>query len=108
MSISTITAPAPVIAPPVEKTATKAIKAKIDRLREVRAVKTAAEAEAKTLSAEILEFAGPLTKFIKWGTTKLASIVDSHSTIVDTKALAQGWPEAYAACVTTKPYKQVR
>lgn len=105
MSISTL---APVVALPETKTATKSIKAKIDRLREVRAIKSAAEAESKALTAEILGWAGPTAKLINWGKTKLASIIDSHSTITDLEALKQGWPEAYAAVVSKKPYKQIR
>lgn len=89
-------------------TATVRIKAAIDELREQRAIKAAAETRGKELTAEILAFAGPVGKFIMWGKTRLAQVVDSHSTSCDTKTLAQAFPEAYAATVTVKPYKQVR
>jgi len=98
----------PIKAPEGTLTATKAIKASIDELRVQRAIKTAAEKRSKELSAEILAFAGPVGKFIMWGQTRLASIVDSHSTSVDFATLLQAFPEAYKACVKTTPYKQVR
>ena len=100
--------PVKVTAPEGTLKATKAIKASIDELRVQRAIKTAADKRSKELSAEILAFAGPVGKFIMWGQTRLASIVDSHSTITDLDTLKQAFPEAYAACVSQKPYKQVR
>ncbi len=108
----TATTPAVKTAPAVktELTATKDVKAKIDRLRELRAIENEAKKEAKALTAEILNFAGPFTKAIKWGKTVLATIVDSTSArSTDFEALAAGWPEAYTACVKPgTPYKQVR
>lgn len=110
---NTITAPvaaatAPAIVPVAPIKATKAVKAQIDRLRVLRSQKAAIEAETKALSAEILAYAGSQKRAITWGATTLASIVESSSTITDTKALAQAFPEAYAACVSQKPYSQVR
>ena len=104
--MTTITETATVVLPEA-KTATKGIKAKVDRLRELRAQKSVIEAETKTLSAEIIEFAG-LSKLIMWGKTRLATIVSSTNTSCDFAALEQGWPEAYAACVKKSGYKQVR
>ena len=109
----TITATAPVqtatIEIPSEVRATVPMKAKIDRLRELRAIEKSAKAEAKDLTAEILAFAG-LAKIIKWGKTTLATIVDSTSArSVDYDTLKAAYPAAYEATVKPgKAYKQVR
>lgn len=108
MTITTST-PTVQVELPTEVTATVSIKAKIDRLREVRAIKKSAEDEAKAITAEILDFAGA-AKAIKWGKTVLAKIVPATSVrTTDFDTLKAVWPEAYEACVKPgTPYKQVR
>lgn len=102
----TITAPQTAEAP-LTKTTTVEMKAKIDRLRELRTIKNDVETEAKALSAELIEFAGEAKKLM-WGTTVLGTIVDSKSVTANTKLLAEAYPEAFEATVTVKPYKQFR
>lgn len=104
---TTITAPV-ATAPVTDKTATKGIKAKVDRLREIRAIIKPLETESKELTAEILAWAGDGIKRIVWGKTQLATIVDNVNRRNSADVLKQGFPEAYEASLVEVPFKQVR
>jgi hypothetical protein len=109
--VSTATAtkaPAKTKANPEEKTASPSVKAKIDRLRELRVIKGDAEKEAKEITAELLDWAGPLTKRILWGKTKLATLVKKTHRHADMGILAEAFPEAYTASLVEKPYTEIR
>lgn len=100
--------PAPVVGP-TEIKATREIKSKINRLREIRAIIKPLEEEAATLTAEILTFVGSTTvKRIMWGKTQLATIVNNVNRRNDATILKTGWPEAYEASLIEKPFQQIR
>lgn len=80
------------------------------RLREISQVEKAArdlKAEKDALSAEFMTLTGG-AKYATFMGVKAATRIDSSSTIVDTKTLAEAFPEAYAAVVSSRPYSYYR
>ena len=112
--MTTVTATPAVIAPTEVKrtksqTLTKDMKAKLDRLRKVRTLKSALDKEAKDLTADILSEVAEDTKTLVWGQSTLATLVDSHNnSVTDYKAFAEAFPEAYALFVKRTDFVQVR
>lgn len=101
--------PKPVQVGPSEVKATRVIKAKLDRLREVRALIKPLEAEAKELTDEILAFVGSTTvKRVMWGKTQLATIVNNVNRRNDPAILKAAYPQAYTDSLVEKPFQQIR
>lgn len=82
----------------------------LDRLRAISEVEKAARDladEKKALAAEFATLTGG-AKFATFQGVKVATRIDSHSTKVDTKMLAEAFPEAHAATVSQVPYSYYR
>lgn len=80
------------------------------RLREIGLVEKAArdlEGEKKELAAELMALTGG-AKYATFMGVKAATRIDSSSTKVDQKLLAEAFPEAYQAVVSTHPYSYYR
>jgi hypothetical protein len=93
----------------VSKSATRDIKASIERLREVRALIKPLEEEAKAITADILAWTTEHNvKRIMWGKTQLALIVKNVNRTNSPAILKQGFPEAYTASLVEKPFEQIR
>ena len=82
----------------------------LKRLREISAIEKAAR-DVKDEKAELSARLASLTEGRKYATFQgvvVATRIDSHSTVTDTKTLAEAFPEAYAACVSKNPYSYYR
>lgn len=80
------------------------------RLREIGLVEKAARdlaAEKKELAAEFMALTGG-AKYATFMGVKAATRIDSQSTKVDQKLLAEAFPEAYQAVVSVHPYSYYR
>ena len=82
----------------------------LSRLREIAAVEKAArdlKDEKAALAAELAELAGN-AKYLTFHGGVIATRIDSKSTGIDRKMLAEAWPEAYEATYTETPYSYYR
>ena len=82
----------------------------LDRLREIAQVEKAArdlKAEKDALAAEFAGLTGG-AKFATFQGVKVATRIDSHSIITDTKLLAEIAPEVYNLTVEERPYSYYR
>jgi hypothetical protein len=113
--IDTPTAPAVIIPTPVkavdhriDKSATVDIKAKINRLREIRALIAPLKEEADTITADILTWAAGNVKRIMWGKTQIALIVNNVNRTNSAEILKAAHPQAYIDSLIEKPFQQIR
>lgn len=74
-----------------------------NELATIREQEKALKARKEALTAEFETLAGG-AKYATFGGATIATRIDSHSVKTDTKKLADGWPEAHAACVSKVPY----
>lgn len=82
----------------------------LDRLREISEVEKAARdlaAEKRTLADEFAALTGG-AKYATFQGVKIATRIDSHSVVTNTKLLAEIAPEVYNLTVEERPYSYYR
>ena len=109
--MSTVTAPANA---PVKTTAvlpgkplSNELRASYARLTAIRAEEKALAEEKKALTSELLDAMGGHTVALLGG-IKVFSIITSTRTNVDSRLLAEAFPEAYQAVTSQSSYKSIR
>lgn len=85
--------------------------AKVERIRSLKTIERAgaeAERERKSIEAELRDAMGVETQVVVRGQVIASLSSQRHSTIVDQSTLKLVFPEAFAACVSQKPYRFVQ
>lgn len=85
--------------------------AKVRRISELKTIEragAAAERERKQIEAEVQAAMGDESQIVVRGQVIASLSSPRHSTIVDRKTLREVFPEAYARCVSEKPYRFIQ
>lgn len=85
--------------------------AKVQRIRELKTIEraaAAAERERKGIEAELRTQMGVETQIVVRGQVIASLSSQRHSTITDLETLKLAFPEAFAKCVSQKPYRFVQ
>lgn len=85
--------------------------AKVQRIRELKTIERAAaeaERERKVIEAELRAAMGDEEQVVVRGQVIASLSSQRHSTITDLETLKLAFPEAYAKCVSQRPYRFVQ